>query len=232
MASTRANKSGSARKTAFKTLRRKIINMEYLPGAPLSENELAREMGVSRTPVREALILLSDIGLVNVYPKRGTFVAHLDPKDVIDAQFLREAVELHSLASLELPADAEIIAQIDENLTQQRAAIEVGPNEFFQLDEEFHVLLLELSGHARLWEIVSDYKTHLDRARILGLQTKPALRGFYEDHVSIAEEIKAGDLARAQTKLQSHLRVILDDLEAAQNSYSSIFVFSSAPRAV
>ena len=90
-------RSPTNRRIVYDTIRRKVLTLELPPGAALSENELAAALGVSRTPVRESLILLAEEGLVQVFPQVGSFVARVDPDGVADAQFLREAVELAAL---------------------------------------------------------------------------------------------------------------------------------------
>lgn len=97
----------SARDRTLDTIRRAIITLELKPGTPLSENELATELAVSRTPVRESLILLREEGLVEVYPQVGTFVSLVDPERVRQAQFIREAVECTSLAQARPPFSAD-----------------------------------------------------------------------------------------------------------------------------
>ncbi|WP_341740803.1 GntR family transcriptional regulator [Trueperella pyogenes] len=213
----------SARRSTYNILREKIINMELPPSSLLSENELANELGCSRTPVREALILLADAGLVNVVPRKGTFVSSLNFDDIKDAQFLREAVELHALETISFPLDAKVLEKIDANLKRQRAAIDGGPFDFFVLDEEFHQLILELSGHRSLWQQVSVYKTHLDRARFLGLSTRDSLSRFQKEHVSIVDHLIDGNTLAAHQALRDHLRVVLDDLKIAARRYPAIF---------
>lgn len=90
----------TSRRDIYLKLRQLVLTLELPPGAALSENELAASLGVSRTPVRESLILLAQEGLVQVFPKIGSFVSRVDPAQVADAQFLREAVELASLDDL------------------------------------------------------------------------------------------------------------------------------------
>lgn len=213
----------SARRITYNTLRNRIISLELPPGSLLSENELAQALGCSRTPVREALILLADNGLVHVVPRKGTFVSSLSLDDIRDAQFLRESVELHALDSISFPLNDDVVARIHTNLDHQRESIERGPSEFFSLDEEFHQLLLELSGHRRLWQQVADYKTHLDRARFLGLTTRDSLARFHQEHVQITESLLAEDLAAAHATLCAHLRIVLDDLKSAMTRYPAIF---------
>src|ERR1044072_6056685 len=77
------------RRRVYETLRRKLLTLELPPGAALSENELAAAWGVSRTPVREGLILLAEEGLVQVFPQVGSFVSRVDPARVADPDVLR-----------------------------------------------------------------------------------------------------------------------------------------------
>src|ERR671921_1446848 len=98
----------SVRDQQLDTLRRRIISLQLPPGEPLSENELAQELGVSRTPVRESLILLREEGLIQVFPQIGSFVSLVDLERVAQAQFIREAIECASLA--DVAADQQGVA--------------------------------------------------------------------------------------------------------------------------
>ncbi len=156
------------RDQTLETLRRRIISLQLPPGEPLSENELAQEMGVSRTPVRESLILLREEGLVQVYPQIGSFVSLVDLGRVSEAQFVREAIECASLRDLSV--DDAGIAGLRVILQSQTEADANGDiEEFFRLDEEFHRELLRLAGHESAWAAVNSAKAHLDRARRLSL---------------------------------------------------------------
>jgi DNA-binding GntR family transcriptional regulator len=193
-------------------LRRRIVTLELAPGAALSENELAVTLGVSRTPVREALILLADEGLVRVFPKVGSFVSRVDLQAVEDAQFLRESVELAALGDIPRQPDPAIVERILANLdAQDRADIEA--EEFMALDEAFHRDLLGLSGHANVWATVEAAKAQLDRARRLGLSLEPdALARFASEHRAIFGAIMAPDRAAARRLLRAHLRAVFNDI--------------------
>src|SRR5215210_2784674 len=115
---------GTAREQTLETLRREIISLHLAPGAALSENELAAEHGVSRTPVRESLILLQGEGLVQVYPQVGTFVSLVDPERVAEAQFIREAIECTSLDSVQVPLTSRDRDALSDNLNRQLSAAE------------------------------------------------------------------------------------------------------------
>ncbi|MEE2040646.1 GntR family transcriptional regulator [Nocardiopsis sp. CT-R113] len=204
----------SARDRTLDTIRRAVITLELKPGAPLSENELAAELAVSRTPVRESLILLREEGLVEVYPQVGSFVSLVDPERVGQAQFIREAVECTSLAQAEPPFSPAHVADLRDNLRAQHDAEAAGDHDrFFALDEEFHRALLALAGHESAWRTVNAAKAHLDRARRLSLIDTRPMRELAEQHTQVVDAIEAGDLDDAVRALRSHLRAVFEDVE-------------------
>jgi GntR family transcriptional regulator, rspAB operon transcriptional repressor len=210
------------RRRVYETLRRKLLTLELPPGTALSENELAAALGVSRTPVREGLILLAEEGLVQVFPQVGSFVSRVDPDRVADAQFLREAVELAALDDLPPELDPEIVAELRANLDRQQAP-DTDLEEFFELDEAFHHALLRLSGHARAWSTVVAAKGHLDRARRLGLQETSGSAPFAEQHLEIFQAVLDRDLARARATMRTHLRAVFEDVERIRRHSPELF---------
>ncbi|WP_129336268.1 GntR family transcriptional regulator [Cellulomonas endophytica] len=211
------------RRSVYEAIRGRILRLELAPGALLSENELAAELGVSRTPVRESLILLVQEGLVQVFPKIGTVVARVDPRRVADAQFLREAVELAALADVPADPDPAAVAALRENLVRQREA-EGDLEGFFRLDEEFHQGLLHLSGHGGTWAPVAAAKGHLDRARRLGLHEVSPPGVFIGQHEAVLDAVLApGAHDEACRLLRSHLRAVIDDIERVRRQRPDLF---------
>lgn len=217
----------SNRRVVYETLRRKVLTLELRPGAALSENELAAALGVSRTPVRESLILLAEEGLVQVFPQVGSFVSRVDPQRVADAQFLREAVELAALEDLPADLDAEVVAELEANLARQREP-GIDLEDFFALDEEFHRGLLRLSGHDRAWPTVVSAKGHLDRARRLGLYEANSPKVFVDQHAGILAAVREHDLARARETMRTHLREVFADIGRIQERSPELFASNSA----
>ncbi len=216
----------SSRRTVFEELRRRVVTLELPPGAPLSENELAAELGTSRTPVRESLILLAQEDLVQVFPKVGSFVSRVDPKRVADAQFLREAVELASLEDIPSTPDPAQVEALRENLSKQQLANN-DPDAFFRLDEDFHLGLLRLAGHERVWPTVVAAKGHLDRARRLGLTENPSMQAFRDQHVDVLEALLQGEPGQARSLLRSHLRTVFADIERVRRRSPELFSSNS-----
>ena len=218
----------SVRDQTLETLRRRIISLQLPPGEPLSENELAQELGVSRTPVRESLILLREEGLVQVYPQIGSFVSLVDLGRVSEAQFVREAIECASLRDLSVD-DAGIagLRVILQNQTEADANSDV--EEFFHLDEEFHRELLRLAGHESAWAAVNSAKAHLDRARRLSLLETRPVATLIQQHTAVVDALEANNLTDADSSLRLHLRGVFEDVQRIQQATPQLFS-DGAPR--
>ena len=206
-------------------LRQRVIALELAPGAVLSENQLAADHGVSRTPIRECLIMLRQEGFVEVIPQVGTFVSRVDPRRVADAQFIREAVETTGLQQMEQPLDEEIVARLKDNVARQRSA-ELDIAEFVPLDEEFHRGLLALSGHESAWDAIASERAHLDRARRLGL-TEVAPATYIAEHAAILDAVLIDDREQALRLLRSHVRAVFSDVERVRERMPELFVRSA-----
>ncbi|MEU9156668.1 GntR family transcriptional regulator [Streptomyces sp. NPDC048417] len=217
-----SNGRRTSRRDIYLKLRQMVLTLELAPGAALSENEIAASLGVSRTPVRESLIMLAQEGLVQVFPKVGSFVSRVDPGQVADAQFLREAVELASLEDLPERLDTDVVGELRDNLERQRGA-GLGLEEFFALDEAFHQGLMRLSGHGNVWTTVAAAKGHLDRARRLGLHENESPAVFTEQHHEIFAAVVGGDVALARAAMRAHLRAVFNDIERIRAHSPELF---------
>ncbi|MGI8310757.1 GntR family transcriptional regulator [Saccharopolyspora hattusasensis] len=230
MATTAGDKP-SARVLVHRELRQRIVTLQLPPGQPLSENELAAELAVSRTPVRESLLLLAEEDLVRVFPKLGSFVARVDPQRIADAQFVREAVEVSSLTDAVVRRTDEDVADLRRILAEQRESAE-DVERFFELDEKFHQRLLAAGGHANAWRTVVSAKAHLDRARRLGLRTVSPVSALIDQHEEIVDALAAGDLEASVTALRAHLRAVFEDVERIRATAPDLFVDSADERPV
>ena len=215
------------RRVVYETLRSQILTLALPPGTALSENELAATLGVSRTPVRESLILLTEEGLVQVFPQVGSFVSRVDGNKVADAQFIRESIELASLDAMPTDPDPLLVTELRSNLERQHVP-RIDVDEFFALDEQFHQGLLGLSGHASVWPTVVAAKGHLDRARRLGLQANASTLRFADEHATVLEAILAGDVPLAREQLRAHLRSVFGDIEKIRRRSPELFAIGDA----
>jgi DNA-binding GntR family transcriptional regulator len=223
-------KSSSARTLVHRVLRERIVSLNLPPGASLSENELAAELAVSRTPVRESLILLGEEGLVHVYPQLGSFVARIDIGQVGDAQFIREAVELASLREAIGRATKADVLALRALIAVQEEANEAGDTEaFFRNDEEFHRWLMAVGGRESAWRIVGSAKAHLDRVRRLSLPLPNTISRLIGEHSAVVDHLAAGDADAAEAALRQHLRGVFDDLDTIRERHPAFFETGRPP---
>jgi len=212
-----------------RALRQAIVTMQLAPGTMLSEQDLAQRFGVSRSPVREALIKLSEAGLVRVLPQRGTQVVKISKAAVEDGRFIRVAVESAVVREAALKATPMMIAELNASLTRQRRAQRsASTEEFLALDEEFHRLLAETAGRPSAWRMIEDIKPQMDRVRFLDMTKALPRHAVLKQHVVIVDAIKAKDPAAAEQAMHEHLSEILRSLPELAAQYPDLFESETA----
>jgi len=208
----------------YAVLRAAIIAAEFEPGRQLSENELAARLGVSRTPVREALARLREERLVDIVPQLGTFVSPISVASVHDAQFVRESLETSAVRLAAERAEVREIAQLHELLQRQEDTVAAGdPDRFAILDDELHAALCGLSGHGIAWSLVQRAKGHLDRVRRLSLPQPDYLGEMLAEHTAVVAAVERGDPDAAERELRHHLRMVLSALPGIRNDHPDYF---------
>lgn len=192
----------------YEALRDAIVRVALLPGQAISETELATTFGVSRTPIREALIRLADEGLIDIYPQAGTFISRIDLAAVREAQFVRQTLE--TAVALKAVAASAGGTAFERVLERQARAIGDGDfGRFFAADEDFHRQVFELAGHGATWRLVQAAKSHLDRVRQLERPAEVTLLEMLRQHRAIAAAITAGDADAVIEVVREHASVIL-----------------------
>ncbi len=195
----------TARDYALRVLKGNIISLDLEPGKAISENELATELGISRTPVREAIIELSKAYLIEIYPQRGSFVSLIDPKMVEEARFLRRVMDIAVIETACDEADEAGIAALEENVSLQEFYLEKGMTEkIFNLDNKFHREIYKVAKKDILYEIHSTIMIHFDRVRTLSVMTVRDYK-VVNDHRNMLEAIKAKDKETAVALVNKHL---------------------------
>lgn len=216
--------SGPVGVQLFARLRQRIVRGELAPGTRLSEVDIAAFYNTSRQPVREAFIKLSEAGLIDVRPQRGSFVSHIDMASVLAAQFVREAVEADIIRAVTNIADAKILADLDALLTLQiRAAKDDNPQPFIDLDEAFHRKLADIAGQGAGWDFLQPLKTQMDRVRHLSAGQFPR-EVLVKQHQQIVDAIKVKDAKGAEQKMRLHLRRILEDVPVVAAANPAFFI--------
>lgn len=224
----RASLTGnSARVIAFRSIRDKIILLEKKPGEALSDKQLAEELGMSRTPVREAILILSTANMVVLRPQVGTFVAPIDPEWVEMEQFFRLAGEKEILRLACGKIGPELRRCYEENLRDFAEAIasdEQGRlSRVLALDNTFHSLAFRAAGHSHTFlHYQRREMQHLERLRALSLLVEDGSR-LLEDHRRITAALFAGDEAAALSELEAHLSRYRESLSRLRERFPEYF---------
>lgn len=216
--------SRSASSQIYEYIRDSIISMEYAPGQMIPETALAEQFGVSRTPVREALIGLSNIGFVEVKPQRGTYVSKFSIEKILEARFVREALEVAVASSLAEKPPAELIEECERIIEKQAIAADKDDVIGFQtLDDAFHQALANGTGYARVASLIEAEKAHMDRVRSLSLLEVGQYKRVLNQHKAILQAIKAGSPEKAKTAMEVHMKEVFKILSVVPQEHPEYF---------
>ena len=213
----------TARDYALRMLKRNIASLELAPGAMLSENELSAALGLSRTPIREALIELSKIRIVEILPQRGSRIALIDCAMVEESRFLRMVLEkaiielaCDQAASLDFSA-AEAIVKLQQFYIENRMT-----DKLLALDNDFHREFYRLTNKLQTWYLLESMRLHFDRVRSLSLYSIKEIK-IVSDHQAILRAVRAGDKAEATSQVTRHLTRYKVDEQAIRERYATYF---------
>lgn len=209
----------------FEFLKDNIVSMKILPGQKIPENSLAKQFGISRTPIREAIAKLVHLGLVVVRPQRGTFVSKLSVTKILEARFIREALEVAIITHVLKFNTPILIEECEAIIEQQEEAARLNDAlRFHHLDDAFHQKLADFSKFYRVNTLIKHEKAHFDRVRNLSLQE---LGGQYEkvleQHKTIIKNIKMGKSKQAIMAMSNHLQDVLKVLDSMQEMHPEYF---------
>lgn len=208
-------------------LRDAIVRGELRPGEALSETDIALRYSVSRQPVREAFIRLAHERLVAILPQRGTFVVKISVRDVEDARFVREAIEVAVVREAAAHPDAgfvkTLVAELRSILAQQKK-VKAGDNAaFLALDERFHQHIALAVGREHAWRVVDQVKAQMDRVRYLSYEAATPPSRLIAQHGEIVDAIEARDAELAEAAMRRHQEEILQSLPELAEKFPETF---------
>ena len=213
--------SASARVTDV--LREAIVSMQLKPGELVDKLALCERLGLSRSPVSEALSRLQQEGLVEIEPQRGTFVSRLRLSDMRQNLFLRRALEVETVRELASHMPAEVLEALSRNMRYQRAAAAAQDSVgFHALDLEFHEILLSALSFSRVKAVVDTARSGLERARRL-LATPRRNSDTLLEHERIFVSLEAGNADAAAEAMRAHLNAVMREIDALAIAHPDIF---------
>jgi GntR family transcriptional regulator, rspAB operon transcriptional repressor len=202
---------------AYETMRRMIVRGDLSPCARLSEPDLTEQLGIGRTPLREALLLLAQEGLITVQPQSGSFVAAIDIDRVKEAQFVREHLECGIIREIAPTISRRALGDIRRLLEQQDEAQEDNdPSRFYELDEDLHAAFCRIAGRPGVWRLIQGSKLHMDRVRQLSLPIADQIPRLIAQHRAILGALTDHDPDAAEAALRLHLREVFATIDTLQ----------------
>lgn len=212
------------------SLRQGIADMRLRPGEALSEKDVASRFGVSRQPVREAFIKLSEAGLVEIRPSRGTFVMKISVREVANARFVREAIEsdiARHAARLITPAQLDNLNALVA--AQKEAAAVEDYRRFNDADEGFHRAIADIVENNYSWRIVEAARFQTDRVRLLSLPFASPMPRLISQHENVVKALAERDGEAAAQAMRRHLREILLALSHIADTHPEFFADTELP---
>lgn len=210
------------REVVCETLRAAIIGGVLNPGERLMEIQLAEELGVSRTPVREAVRTLEQEGFVEMFPRRGTYVANISIKDVIDVYEIRIALDVLAAGlAAERITDGELV-KLKEHLVKIREAVKNCEMEKLgEYDWEFHEVLYRASRNDRLFGIINNLREQITRLRVTSMNYPGRIVATLNEHELLVESIAKRDVELAKKRAYEHMlnaeQTLLKAIEEARS---------------
>lgn len=203
----------SASQRVYADVRRRILALEWPPGARVVELEIAAHHGVSRTPVHEALQRLAEEGLVEIFQRVGTFVSRIPVDELEEAMLARTALEValvEKAASRIQRAHIDLLGKLLEQ--QRQCATNDDYTGFLDADDGFHAFIADIAGCPRIWRTINQIKTQIDRLRLLMPPSKRVLTHTLEEHVGILKALADGNIERAKQAMRDHLDQVLPSI--------------------
>lgn len=207
----------------YRELNERIMFLELPPGTVITEEGLAAEFGVSRTPIREVLKELAGVRLVRIQPQNKTYVSYINVADIKEYVFFRRTMDIAILT--DLAASGRKVGQQTEEciLLQELAAKSGNYKSFLKYGEEFHKRLVTLAGHELLGRFMQEARDHINRYNALLYNNSGYMGDSFQEHRQIVEYIDAGEPEKLEALLRRHHDIDLKHFEDVFNKHREYF---------
>ncbi len=215
-------KTSSLSEVAYEHILGRIVSFGFPPGTPIIEDDLCGELGISRTPLREALRRLEAEGLVLKARNRGTFVRNFTLEDIVEISEIRKVFELYALGRC---MDASASGEELESLKARFEALnEESPNDaYYQADKALHSLIMRHCVNSRMLSYSNSINTQLEMIRRISAQTPNRLRVSRQEHLAVVTAVLSGDKTAAVKLLERHLDNVKNSTVAAFQALKMAF---------
>lgn len=214
------------RSEAYSQLRYRIMHNKYTPGQKISEKVISDELGIGRTPVREAVIRVERDGLIDVVPQSGTYVSRIDMAMANNARFVRQILEVEIMLEATGKMTDEWYQKLQQNLENQVVVAQQGdPDAFFDLDEAFHKTFYLAADREVVWDWLQTLNMHLNRFRWMRLKvTNLDWQTLLDQHQAILDAVRRRELDDVRYSITKHLRLMLSERKYLLNKFPDYFM--------
>jgi DNA-binding GntR family transcriptional regulator len=214
----------SASALVYQALRREIVSMQRKPGEPIIEREIGTVFGVSRTPIREAILRLADEGLVEVAPQSGTFVSRIPLATLPEAMIIRRALEEVTVRAAAEKATGSQVTGLQALIERQRERVAADDRDgFHEADQAFHAAIAEAGGHPGIWSLVQQVMVQVDRYRRLTLPEPGRMVRVIDEHVDVVRAIAEHNPQKAVAMIDAHIDGLMVGLVEIPDHHPSCF---------
>ena len=218
------NFQGSLTARTVLAIREAIMELNFLPGEIIRKHDICNALGVSRSPVSEALAKLRNESLVEVVPQSGTFVSRFSLQDIKEGAFLREAIELACIEILASNISEQQLIDLNRNLKLQKVLAESDDYQgFYQLDAKMHGMIMDFTGYKNLAKVTKTGWVQVDRARQLLLPVDGRLKKAFQEHRAVIKALEQNDVALAREKIRTHLNQLILLLTPLEKKHPHLF---------
>jgi len=217
------NSSNSLNDVTYDAIRKDILNMTLEPGMNVSVQKLSELYGVSRTPVREAIVRLQESGLVEIYPQRKTVVSKIDMNRIYEELFIRTSLEaavvdefIHRCSELVGDTMQELINKQKKYMDKEHLT------EFYSKDNRFHQLIFETAGQSLAWKTVENVASHYSRIRILHGKIN-GVASIIDGHERILAAVRKRDSEAMRKAVMEHTNNLIEQIKSMSKQYPHFF---------
>ncbi len=204
------------------------MNMSLEPGMDVSVQKLSERYGVSRTPVREAVVRLQQSGLVEIYPQRKTVVSKIDLDRVREEWFIRTSLESAVVEEFIRNCSELVTDTMQELINKQKKYLDKEHfREYYPKDNRFHQLIFEIAGEVLAWRTIEDVTSHYNRIRLLYGKIDGAEQSIIEEHEQIVAAARKRDVEGMRKVVIEHSNNLLEQVKSMSKQYPQFFQLNS-----
>lgn len=200
------------------------MNMTLEPGTDVSVQKLSERYGVSRTPVREAVVRLQQSGLVEIYPQRKTVVSKIDIDRIHEEWFIRTTLESAVVDEFIRKCSELVTDTLQEIINKQKRYIDKDRfMEFYLKDNRFHQLIFETADESLSWQTIEDTATHYNRIRLMCGKIEGNSQKIIEEHERMVEAARKRDVEAMRAVVKEHSYYLIDQVKEMMKQYPQFF---------